>query len=188
MSRLTSKDFRLVAKYHKNRRYSQKPDLYVDLTPRYDNSDLRYIMSVLSEDVLKELESRGFNLFTLRLQIDKTEQAIEEHIAFKEKRPEVEVQRTPLKRKLKEDRRLTNKDHRLILKYREVQNDCFADLSPRRSNATLNFIFGVFNKDVFKELKSRGFKLDSFEFRIDKTKEAIDEYNTGSDVQSRTYG
>jgi hypothetical protein len=72
--RMTSVDHRLVARYCPVAR-----DLYVDLTPRFGSSDLRFLLSVLSEDVLNQFAERGYDLATLRFSVDKTDEAKLEH-------------------------------------------------------------------------------------------------------------
>jgi hypothetical protein len=71
---LTRVRHRLVARYCPVDR-----DLYVELTPRFGSSDLRFVMGILDRDVLNDLEARGYDLATLRFHIDKTDAAKREH-------------------------------------------------------------------------------------------------------------
>lgn len=48
-------------------------DVIADLSPRMNSADVYYIMSkAITKDVCLELERRGFDLRTLRFQIDRT--------------------------------------------------------------------------------------------------------------------
>lgn len=65
---ITSKRHRLAAKWNRS-----EADIEADLSPRMNSADVYYILSnVLTKDVCKELERRGYDLRTLRFHIDRT--------------------------------------------------------------------------------------------------------------------
>lgn len=72
--RVVSRLFRLAVRWNPRDR-----DSCAEITPRYGNSDIHYIFSVLGREFFKEMDSRGYDLSTLRFYIDKKQSAIDEH-------------------------------------------------------------------------------------------------------------
>lgn len=68
--------FRLMAWWN-----PKEQDLYVEVTPRATSADMHWLAGLLNRDVTKELESRGYDLSTLRFSIDKTPAAVDEHFS-----------------------------------------------------------------------------------------------------------
>ncbi len=65
---ITKKRHRLAAKWDPTER-----DISADLGPRMNSADVYYLLSkVVTKEVCLELERRGFDLKTLRFQIDRT--------------------------------------------------------------------------------------------------------------------
>lgn len=68
--RLSKVNHRLVARH-------QEGEIWADVSPRMHGGDLSFLLfGVFSKHVLADLKDRGYDLDTLRFQIDKTPEAI----------------------------------------------------------------------------------------------------------------
>lgn len=74
------------------------------------------------------------------------------------------------------DQRKKIKRHRLMMWWDQREKTLKANIEPRTSNAPLYFIFNVFNDDVVKELKERGYDLNTIRLQIDRSKSYVRQY------------